>query len=170
MLSRAPTGTGSLDKELYLMHVQLYRKLEHDSVLEDLEEVDHKQYLPASEARFVQIREKIMASEPLQALTNTFQRGFPDAKQDLPMEIREFWNFRDELTVQDRLIFKGERIFIPPTLRREMLQRVQSSHVGADACIRKTCFFGHAWHMKSETLWRNVASAMSSRKPNQNRQ
>ena len=44
---------------------------------------------------------------------------------------------RDELTVQDGLIFRGERVVIPSSLRQVMKQKVHSSHMGIDSCLRR---------------------------------
>ena len=41
-----------------------------------------------------------------------------------------YWDFRDELSTYNRIIYKGERICIPPSLRREMLMILHSSHLG----------------------------------------
>ena len=44
---------------------------------------------------------------------------------------------RDELTVQNGLIFRGQRIVVPRRLRSEMKKRIHSSHLGAESCLRR---------------------------------
>ncbi|CAG2249181.1 unnamed protein product [Mytilus edulis] len=46
-------------------------------------------------------------------------------------------DIRDELTVQNGLIFKGERVIIPKTLRSDMIRRIHSSHNGVEGCLRR---------------------------------
>ena len=46
-------------------------------------------------------------------LDNKIKTGWPTNKQDTPKECVPFWNFRDELSVSDNIIFKGEKVFIP---------------------------------------------------------
>ena len=44
---------------------------------------------------------------------------------------------RDELTVQDGVIFRGQRIVVPVSLRRHMKQKLHASHLGAESCLRR---------------------------------
>ena len=45
------------------------------------------------------------------------------------------FDYRDELTVQDGIILRGERIVIPSSMRREMKQSVHASHTGINSCL-----------------------------------
>jgi len=38
--------------------------------------------------------------------------------------------------VQDHLVFKGQHLAIPASLRREIMAAVHVSHIGTDGCIR----------------------------------
>ena len=42
-----------------------------------------------------------------------------------------------QLTVQDGILFKGERILIPETMKMDMLQRIHSSHIGIEGSLRR---------------------------------
>ena len=44
---------------------------------------------------------------------------------------------RDELTVQDGLVFKGNSVMIPKSLRADMKLKIHSSHLGIEACLRR---------------------------------
>ena len=44
---------------------------------------------------------------------------------------------RDELSVLDDVIAKGEAIFIPKMLRDEMKSRLHSSHLGYDSMMQR---------------------------------
>ena len=48
-----------------------------------------------------------------------------------------YYDVRDELTVQDSLLFKGPLIVIPNTLRKEMIELVHSTHIGTEGCLRR---------------------------------
>ena len=50
---------------------------------------------------------------------------------------------RDELTVQDALVFKGNSVVIPRSLRADMKMKIHSSHLGIEACLRRAreCIF-----------------------------
>ena len=51
--------------------------------------------------------------------------------------MRAYFDFRDELTIQDQLVFKVLHIIIPVVLRREMMSMVHASHIGIEGCIRR---------------------------------
>lgn len=48
-----------------------------------------------------------------------------------------YWAVRDEISVQDGVLFKGQRIIIPRSLCPEMLRRIHISHIGGAACYRQ---------------------------------
>ena len=47
-----------------------------------------------------------------------------------------YWDYNSEMTVEDGLIFKGNKLVIPNTLRRMMLKKVHSSHQGIEKTKR----------------------------------
>ena len=49
----------------------------------------------------------------LQKLTCFIQRGWPRRPCSVTTEVRPFFSFRDELTVEDRIIMKGNRAVYP---------------------------------------------------------
>ena len=73
----------------------------------------------------------------MQALARVIQTGWPDQREAVPVEQRCYWGFRDELTLQDGLIFKGDKVMIPKEMRQLMLTKIHISHQGPDACIRR---------------------------------
>ena len=54
-----------------------------------------------------------------------------------PHQLRVYWHFRDELSAQDNLIYKGERLVIPPAVRNRMTEEIHASHQGIQASIRE---------------------------------
>ena len=46
--------------------------------------------------------QKTMDEDPvLQTLKNTILVGWPDPKEEVPLSVREYWNFREELTLHN---------------------------------------------------------------------
>lgn len=43
--------------------------------------------------------------------------GWPDTQDEVPKCIREYFSYRDELSVQDGLVFEGQRLMILPSMR-----------------------------------------------------
>ena len=87
----------------------------------NLESVDHTALLAVSENRLQQIRHASANDSVLTALQQTIQHGWPNDKKKVPTNIRAYYDYRDELIVQDQLVFKGEKLVIPAAMRREMM-------------------------------------------------
>ncbi|XP_062571228.1 uncharacterized protein K02A2.6-like [Saccostrea cucullata] len=66
----------------------------------------------------------------LETLMSTIQTGWPDTRNESPYEVRQYFISRDQLSVLDSIVYKGSRIVIPPSLRKEMLNIIHKSHLG----------------------------------------
>jgi hypothetical protein len=104
---------------------------------EHTENVNMVDFLVMGDSRLEKIRQQTSADESLQILKSVIQNGWPENRQDVPTLVLPYFNVRDELSIQNGLIFRGERIVIPENLRPEMKQAVHSSHVGTDATMRR---------------------------------
>ena len=71
----------------------------------------------------------------MQALWETILQGWPESKSDVPECVHPYFDFRDELTIQDQLVFKGAQLVVPAALRKEMMAVVHASHIGIEGCI-----------------------------------
>jgi transposase InsO family protein len=104
---------------------------------DDIEHVHMTQYLPISDGRLAEIKTATEKDDVLQMLMKTILAGWPDDKQALPPPIAAFFSFRDELTVVDGIILRGERVVIPYDIRKMMKEKVHSSHLGISGCLRR---------------------------------
>ena len=57
----------------------------------------------------------------------------------VPKEVSEYFNVRDELAMQDEIIFKGQRCVIPKTLRQKVKEKILRAHIGIEGCLRRAC-------------------------------
>lgn len=126
MLSRAslPSVQSSCEDRAHVFRVEL-------------ENIDFCESLKVSEPRLQQIRKFTEHDETLQALKSIVLLGWPDLKSETPISVRDYWNYRDEIVVQNGILFKANKVIIPKLLRPEMLTRIHSSHLGTESCIRK---------------------------------
>ena len=84
------------------------------------------------------VKQKSTENDPaLQLLKATVMKEWSDSKEQTPAMIQEYWNFREEITIQDGILCKGLCMIVPVSLRADMLKKLHSSHVGTEACIRK---------------------------------
>ena len=58
-------------------------------------------------------------------------------RSNLDQCLYPFYDMRDELTIQEELIFKGQQLVVPASLRKELMVVIHASHIGIDACIRR---------------------------------
>ncbi len=72
-----------------------------------------------------------------QALSSTIRQGWPNSKSEVAEIVHPYFDVRDELTVQDDLVFKGPQLVIPHSLRRKMMEVVHETHIGMEGCLRR---------------------------------
>ena len=78
------------------------------------------------------------AQDPvLLTLKTTVITGWPEVKEQVPIPIRDYWLYRDKISVHNRVLFKNHRVIIPKLLREEIMSRIHSSHLGIESCLRK---------------------------------
>ncbi|UYV68278.1 K02A2.6-like [Cordylochernes scorpioides] len=65
------------------------------------------------------------------------KNGWPKYKTMVCDEAKPYWKFQDEIHVSDGIVYKGNCIMVPSTLRKEILQVVHSSHQGIAASKEK---------------------------------
>ena len=90
--------------------------------------------LNASHARLKQIREETVKDSTLAVLAETISTGWPDKRSECPEVLYNYWNYRDELALEDGIILKGTRIVIPENLRKDVLKQIHYAHQGIDKC------------------------------------
>ena len=103
----------------------------------ELENMNFAEFLHISDTRLQQIQKLTCSDCQLQTLKTTILAGWPNCKDEIHPSIREFWSMREELTMQNGIIYKGHRVIIPKAMRAELHSRIHSSHLGAEACLRK---------------------------------
>ncbi|XP_014668373.1 PREDICTED: uncharacterized protein K02A2.6-like [Priapulus caudatus] len=94
-----------------------------------------------------ELRETTVADRELRELQEVIMQGWPERRVQLPHAVRPYWSYRDELTVQDGIIMKGERAIIPESMHDYILTKLHESHQGMEKTkLRaRTCVF-----------WRNI--------------
>ena len=77
------------------------------------------------------------------ALKQTILQGWPEERSHLPPLVHPYFAMRDELAVYDGIVFRGERVVVPASQRSILKERIHSSHLGIDGCLRraKECLF-----------------------------
>ena len=110
-----------------------------DKIFDELEHINQIEYVSVSESTQHQLQNVTKADSVLMELMLMVQHGWPESREEVPVCIREYFNYRDEITAQNGILFKGQRVIVPQAMQPLMLQKAHSSHQGAEACIRRAC-------------------------------
>ena len=80
-----------------------------------------------------------MSEDPtLKVLMHYINTGWPCECSMFPQELHQYWNFQDELSVEDGLVTKSSRLPIPSTLTWKMLEQIHEGHQGIERCMPKS--------------------------------
>ena len=107
-----------------------------DKSLEEKFEVNVLSAIAIPNLQLMQLKEETKRDNQLQKLTTTITNGWPENRKDVPKECLPFWNFHDELSVSDSIIFKSKKVVIPKSMQSEMMRYVHASHLGVEKCKR----------------------------------
>ena len=90
--------------------------------------------LPVSDDRMEHIRQATELDDTMEKLKQAILSGWPAQKNDCPRQIQDYWACRDELSVVNDVVFKGNKFVIPVALRKEMLGKILEGHLGEEKC------------------------------------
>ena len=92
---------------------------------------------PFKQERLDEIRGATERDAALQELRKIIMAGWPAEKGALPESVKPYFNYRDELSVHDGIIVRGDRVVIPKTMRQDLLVKVHAGHSGINSCLRR---------------------------------
>ena len=55
-------------------------------------------------------------------------------KHSLKFALPSYWQYRGEITVQQSILIKGDRVTVPSTLRLDVLDKIHTGHQGIQKC------------------------------------
>ena len=125
--------------------------------LVDLEATSLVQTLNLAPEKLEQIQKCTGEDAVLQTLKTTVLCGWPESRDLVPVNVREFWNYRDEIGLHNGVLFKGSRVIIPKVMRPEVMLKIHSSHQGAEACLRRA---------RDSVFWPNMNAEVRERVSN----
>ena len=85
-----------------------------------------------STERLKQLEVETLNDRALQRVASYITQGCPKSRNPLIPELKSYYNLRNELTVVNNLILKGNKIVIPSTLIKEMKQILHTGHLGIE--------------------------------------
>ena len=91
--------------------------------------------------------------DTLALLKHTVQHGWPQTITELPPELCPYWTFRKEISIEDGILLKGERMIIPAVDQPDILQQLHHGHLGLQSTyiMYKSLYIGPT----SWNIWRS---------------
>ena len=93
--------------------------------------------LSISKERLDDLKKATTSDGTMNNLKKMINDGWPERKSNVPEELKVFFNYRDELNISDEMVFKGEQVMIPHSLRDDFKRRLHTSHLGVDSMLRR---------------------------------
>ena len=90
---------------------------------------------------------KIAAETQWDPILSTVHRltlnGWPARHTNMSRIARNYWDFRDELSIEDDLLMKGEWVITPPSCRASIMDDLHKSHAGINKALAlaRTCVY-----------------------------
>ena len=105
---------------------------------DDISPVSDENYLDGTDSiTWDDLRVATSSDNSMTQLIDFIENGFPDAKDNMPHEIRAFYQFRDKLNSFDGVALYNDRVIIPPSLRNKVLQTLHAAHQGVSQMISR---------------------------------
>lgn len=87
-----------------------------------------------SDVRREELVKETRNDSELQKVKKVIIAGWPLTKKELDYTVRPYWDSREELAVLDDVVFKGDRVVIPKTMRSYLLKVIHEGHLGMVKC------------------------------------
>ena len=93
--------------------------------------------LPCSDEILEEVRQETSQDPVSQQVIRILRRGWPQSKKALPDNLKEYWNYRTEFSEIDGIILKDQRILIPLSMRKKILEKLHQGHQGIEKTKRR---------------------------------
>ena len=78
--------------------------------------------VPMTNERTLELKQALLADEELSELSKLALEGWPEDVNDVPDCVRKYWSFRDEFSVYEAILFRGDRVVVPGSLLQPTLR------------------------------------------------
>ena len=111
---------------------------QHDSSeVRALREVKHEDGISVSPKRLQEFKQVTAEDSEMQLLISAIHNGWPLSRKECPAQLVPHYHSRSELVEDGGLVYRGERLVVPRSLRPDMLNEIHRSHIGIGGCVRR---------------------------------
>ena len=90
----------------------------------ELESLNPFDSIKVAPERLTQLQKATAQDLALETLKTTVVAGWPEKKEQVPIQVRDFWNYREEISLHNGILFKNQRVIVPKAMRPEILSRI----------------------------------------------
>ena len=78
------------------------------------------------------------AKDPeLSALHKVISEGWPPKRSNVPDNLKDYWNYRDELTVENGILLKSHKFIVPKNLQSVCIDEIHEGHLGINKSLQE---------------------------------
>ena len=94
-------------------------------------------------SHLIKIAAKTLRDPILSTVPRLTLNSWPQRCTKIPRIARNYWDFRDELSIDDDLLMKGERVVIPMSCSDSIMEDLHKSHEGINKAmsLARTCVY-----------------------------
>ena len=96
---------------------------------------------------------RVATTSELHTLTELIDCGFPNHRNEMPEPLRDFFQFRDDLSTSDGIILYKDRVVIPPSLRQDVLSTLHAAHQGTTSMTSRA---------EASVFWPGISNDINS--------
>ena len=90
--------------------------------------------LPVSDSKLKKLQFETAKDSTLQKFMHYVMKGWPDHRDSLEYDVKPYFSVRDEITVAQNLLLKGDRIIVPSSIHANIRSLVHQGHPGIERC------------------------------------
>ena len=98
-----------------------------------------------------EIAEETAKDKVLQSVIHHISENWSISKRHLPMDVLPFWSCKDQLSFNDDILYRGDRIVVPATLRKSLTEKLHQAHMGVESTLR---------HARTSLWWPGMNSQL----------
>ncbi|XP_047122586.1 uncharacterized protein LOC124806064 [Hydra vulgaris] len=86
----------------------------------------------SSEENLKEVKTNTLKNITLNVVANYITNGWPQGKRKVEDSVKPYWSFKEEVTLIKTIIFKGQNILIPTSMRKATIQKLYLAHMGIE--------------------------------------
>ncbi len=133
-LSRAYLPTQNQEN---IPEYQVFRIQQEQHLYEEIEAVNQMEYLRVTDTTSEQLQKETQTDTTLQTLKTVVLQGWPEDRNQVPPNVREYFSVKEDITVNNGILYRGMQAIVPKALQPNIMKKLHTSHLGVEATLRR---------------------------------